>query len=358
MKAAQRDKSLYAKLKAVSDLRKQAWLDKVTAATASITSPNGAAYKAWADENTTLTGLESTLATALTNKNTAVTAFTTAATEYTAAQALTAAWLAAKGTAATVKTRADGVATTLTAAVGTLTTAVGDAASGLTKAKTTAGTEYTAADTALTAAKTAATASEAALTTPLSERATALAAVTTAEAAVAAEWAKITTNTQELDAGIADLATKEAALLAAEVACKAAQYDAFKTALTTAEAERTAKLATIKNLVESAPVYALGATNGRCEKPMTNGDWAKRGKCANAEADCCGAARGVGPSGATMTIEVCQPKASQAYMWQPPRAPMATTWPAKVSWDFVCIGGATQLAGAAAALLASAYMMA
>lgn len=90
---------------------------------------------------------------------------------------------------------------------------------------------------------------------------------------------------------------------------------------------------------------------------MTNGDWARRGKC-SLETDCCGAAKGLGPSGATMTIEVCQAKTDKAYSYRPPRAPMATTWPTTVSWDFACIGGAAQIAGAATALLTSAYMMA
>lgn len=124
-----------------------------------------------------------------------------------------------------------------------------------------------------------------------------------------------------------------------------------------AEAQRTADLDAIKNLIAADVKPALGETKGRCEKPMTNGDWARRGKC-KVETDCCGAAKGTGPNGATMTIEVCLDNKATTYNYRPPRAPMATTWPATQSWDFVCIGGAAQLAGAAAALLTSAYMMA
>lgn len=72
-----------------------------------------------------------------------------------------------------------------------------------------------------------------------------------------------------------------------------------------------------------------GKTGGRCEKRLTNGDWARRGKCAEL-GDCCGAARGVAPNGASMTIEVCQNRKQEdgkptvTYDYRPPRAPMAT----------------------------------
>lgn len=78
------------------------------------------------------------------------------------------------------------------------------------------------------------------------------------------------------------------------------------------------------------------------------------------EKDCCGAAvlDETKTGGTIMTIEVCQGKELKEYSYQPPRQPMAVTLPAKVSLPFACIGGAQQLAGAAAALIASAYMMA
>lgn len=145
-------------------------------------------------------------------------------------------------------------------------------------------------------------------------------------------------------------------MLKAVVACKSAEYDNFRTALAKAQADRDAKIEAIKKL-DTAP-KARGSDGGRCEKPMTNGDWARRGKCADPEKLCCGAATGTAPNGATMTIEICQDKTKETYSYVGPRAPMATALPAAVDLPFKCIGGAKQLAGAAAALIASVYMMA
>lgn len=175
---------------------------------------------------------------------------------------------------------------------------------------------------------------------------------------VAAAWKALTDNRATLAGNEADVATAKKAHLKALVECRSSQYDAFKKKLGEAQAARETKLTQIKDLIAAQKRPALGADGGRCEKPMSNGDHMKRGACATPDTHCCGAAQGVGPTGALMTIEVCQLKTATAYMYQPPRGPMATTMPAKVSWDFVCIGGARQLAGVAAALLASAYMMA
>jgi len=91
---------------------------------------------------------------------------------------------------------------------------------------------------------------------------------------------------------------------------------------------------------------------------MSNGTFRpKRGeKICTAATDCCGAAKGA-MNGATMTIETCQPKTTKKYKYQPPRAPMATTWPAQIEWTFACIDGASKLAAATSAL-AAAYMLA
>lgn len=156
----------------------------------------------------------------------------------------------------------------------------------------------------------------------------------------------------KVEAARLDLAKKTAT-------CKSAKYDLFRTAVAEKEAGRATALKEIEKLIDARVVKAHGATGGRCEKPQSNGDHLRRGKCA-AETDCCGAATGR-PGGATgplVTIEVCQEKTATLYPYVAPRAALATKDTAAVNWPFVCIAGATQLAGAAAAALASAYMMA
>lgn len=147
--------------------------------------------------------------------------------------------------------------------------------------------------------------------------------------------------------------------MAAISVCEGKKYDQFRTDVATKASERDSTLKAIEKLIDNRKTYALGATNGRCEKPGSNGDNLKRGKC-TADTDCCGAATGrpMGATGPLVTIEVCQAKALKTWGYVAPRAPLATTDAAPTNWPFVCIGGASQLAGAAAAVLASAYMMA
>lgn len=130
-------------------------------------------------------------------------------------------------------------------------------------------------------------------------------------------------------------------------------------ALAGRQADRQTKLQAIEKLIDGRKAIAHGATGGRCEKPQTNGDRLRRGKCAS-ENDCCGAASGrpKGAAGPLVTIEVCQAKTQETYSYQPMRGALDTADPATASWVFKCIGGASKLAAAAAAALASAYMMA
>jgi hypothetical protein len=59
-----------------------------------------------------------------------------------------------------------------------------------------------------------------------------------------------------------------------------------------------------------------------------------------------------------MTVETCQAVGTTTYDYVPARAPMATTAPTAVSYDFVCIEGAKKLAAAASALATAVYMLA
>lgn len=148
-------------------------------------------------------------------------------------------------------------------------------------------------------------------------------------------------------------------MAAAKTACYETKYDAYRNDVASKESARAASLKAIEKLLDARTPVAHGATGGRCEKPMSNGDHLRRGKCA-ADSDCCGAATGKphGENGPLVTMEVCLDKTAEKYMWVGPRAPMAEKFPDPKAWPFVCIDGAAKLAGAASAVLASAYLMA
>lgn len=229
----------------------------------------------------------------------------------------------------------------------------------LDKAVTTSKEEYDKAKTEWTELKGKAEAALAAVKTPLEDVNSLRGKVTEAatklkEAKNACDKKKEEIAKQQgvVDAAQADLDKKLEA-------CKATKYDAFVVAVGEAKAARDQTITAIENLIDNRKQYAHGATNGRCEKPQSNGDHIRRGKCA-AETDCCGAATGRphGTKGPLVTIEVCQEKTQKTWNYIAPRAAMSKEDPAAEPWDFKCIGGASKLYGAAAALLASAYMMA
>lgn len=146
---------------------------------------------------------------------------------------------------------------------------------------------------------------------------------------------------------------------AAILACKGTKYDQYRLDVTKAANERQSALQLVERFLDGKKAIAHGATGGRCEKPQSNGDHLRRGKCA-ADTDCCGAASGYphGKDGPKVTIEVCQPKESKTYKFIPMRKPLKNADEAGADWKFKCIGGASKLAGATLAALASAYMMA
>lgn len=156
-----------------------------------------------------------------------------------------------------------------------------------------------------------------------------------------------------------ELALKLTAWQKATIACQNAKYDQYQIDLKTKQADRDSTLKAIEKLIDQRKTYTHGATGGRCEKPQSNGDNIRRAKC-TAETDCCGAATGrpAGATGPLVTIEVCQPKTQKTWSYVAPRAPLAVEDPTGKPWPFKCIGGASKLAGVAAAAIASAYMMA
>lgn len=152
-----------------------------------------------------------------------------------------------------------------------------------------------------------------------------------------------------------------AAHLAAVVACKEAQFDAYARALATAEAARAQALADIEALIaaQEAAKPAPGAIGARCEKALSNGTFrpARNENTCTGETTCCGAAR-VPVGQAWMTIETCQEATAETYAYAPPRAPLATTAPTATDYPFACIQGAQKLAAAASAVAAAVYMLA
>jgi hypothetical protein len=152
---------------------------------------------------------------------------------------------------------------------------------------------------------------------------------------------------------------------AAVLACQIAAYDDYRATLEADMVQRAEDLKTIKALLETELVEpAAGTAGARCEKALSNGTYRPaRGETTCGEGLCCGAARVWMESGTTAdagwrTLETCQLEAETSYSYQPPRAPMATTAPAKISVDFACIEGAKKLAAAASAVAAAVYMLA
>jgi len=130
--------------------------------------------------------------------------------------------------------------------------------------------------------------------------------------------------------------------------------------------QRGKDLVAIKALITTELTRIVTGDEGsRCEKALSNGNWRPERKeesvCVSGL--CCGAARiwmeaGTTKDAAWRTIETCQPSGATKYKYQPPRAPMATTAPAKVEVNFACIEGAQRLAVAASAMAAAVFMLA
>lgn len=155
-------------------------------------------------------------------------------------------------------------------------------------------------------------------------------AATEAGTALDTALANLATAQSAIDAAQATLDTALAAQVAAVVACKEEQFDAYARALAAAVAERAAALDTIEALIDAqeAAKPAPGTVGARCEKALSNGTFrpSRNENTCTGETLCCGAARV--PLGAGwMTIETCQENTASTYAYAPPRAPLATTMP-------------------------------
>lgn len=153
---------------------------------------------------------------------------------------------------------------------------------------------------------------------------------------------------------------------AAKEACEVAMYDKYRESLEAAMISRANALKEIKALMTTELAKPEPGTAGaRCEKALSNGTYRPaRGEETCGEGLCCGAARvwmAVGDGvedAAWRTIETCQAEDTETYMYQPPRGPMETEMPDKISATFTCIEGAKKLAAAASAVAAAVYMLA
>jgi len=276
------------------------------------------------------------------------------------ASALRAADLAAYTAADGEKTLADAAKVAADAAVKARTGAATTDGGALTEAKELA-------EAAWTAAQGAAGTADGDLTTALAG--TALTALRATVVADQGTWdtqqAALVALIQAAENAEDTLDAAEKAKDAAVLACQIAAYDKYRTALEAEMVQRAEDLKTIKALLETELVEpAPGTAGARCEKALSNGTYRPaRGETTCAEGLCCGAARVWMESGTTAdagwrTLETCQLETDTSYMYQPPRAPMATASPQRVSVDFACIEGAKKLAAAASAVAAAVYMLA
>jgi len=187
-----------------------------------------------------------------------------------------------------------------------------------------------------------------------------LAAWTNAKGAVATALGKEATINADTSNSQKTMTALKDQLKANVLACKATKLQAFYDALGKA---RTDRVTNLEAIVKAETAEA--ASVKRCEKAWYHprGDITKAPlKCA--ATDCCGAAKGkVGGAGAVLTVELCQPKATESWTYVKPRDPMSTKAHTDASrkestvFVFRCIEGA-QMFAASATLLLSAWMLA
>jgi len=120
----------------------------------------------------------------------------------------------------------------------------------------------------------------------------------------------------------------------------------------------------VKSDYESRAAFPTeGAIGALCNFPKVGADEAEKPRppCAEGEPDkplCCGAAQKFLKDGTKLSIETCQLQTTTTYKYFPPLKEGALVEPASQVWRFQCISAAQRLAAAAAAALATGYMMA
>jgi len=165
---------------------------------------------------------------------------------------------------------------------------------------------------------------------------------------------------EEFKAAVAGLAMQQAA-------CKVAAYnkaEAAKQAEIDFDNARQGKADKVKaTYTEKTAFPTEGAVGALCNFPRVGAEEAAlpRPPCAEGEPGkplCCGAAQKFLKDGTKLSIETCQLQTTTVYNYYPPLQDLALVEPAAQVWRFQCISAAQRLAAAAAAALATGYMMA
>jgi len=160
----------------------------------------------------------------------------------------------------------------------------------------------------------------------------------------------------------------EAVLAAATDACKSAAFAAAQQAREEAVEEAEAKQEKIDEVSQAYGAKAAFAQDGSpgtlCNFPPPGDDGVQAPRLSDCvvEGDerpmCCGAAQRFLKDGTKLSIETCQLASATTYTYYPALPAGALVAPTPETWRFHCISAAQKLAAAAAAALATGYMMA
>jgi len=160
----------------------------------------------------------------------------------------------------------------------------------------------------------------------------------------------------------------EAVLDAARDACKSAAFAAAQQAREDAVEEAQAKddkVAEVSQAYEAKAAFPADGTAGTlCNFPAVDDDGVQGPRLSDCvvEGDetpmCCGAAQRFLKDGTKLSIETCQLASATTYTYYPALPAGALVAPTPETWRFHCISAAQKLAAAAAAALATGYMMA
>jgi hypothetical protein len=172
-----------------------------------------------------------------------------------------------------------------------------------------------------------------------------------------------------IEAGLsAKVDAAQAVLDAARDACKSAAFAAAQQAREDAVEAAAAKDEKVAEVTQAYTAKAAFATDGSagtlCNFPAPTSDGVQEPRLSDCvvEGDetpmCCGAAQRFLKDGTKLSIETCQLASATTYTYYPALPSDALVAPTPETWRFHCISAAQKLAAAAAAALATGYMMA
>jgi len=155
---------------------------------------------------------------------------------------------------------------------------------------------------------------------------------------------------------------------AAREACKSAAFASAQEAREKSVEAADAKAGIVADVLEAYTAKAAFPTDGSagtlCNYPAPTADGVQEPRLSECvvEGDetpmCCGAAQRFLKDGTKLSIETCQRASATTYTYYPALPDDALVAPTPETWRFHCISAAQKLAAAAAAALATGYMMA